>query len=260
MNKQKLDAWLYPNKDEVKDYFLKQWEHPYRSTIKFCEWLNNFNIFNVVGCAKNICDIGCGAGANAYYLSKQYPNLCLTGIDISPYLILLAKKQLDIKNKHLYNFEKTEITYKTGDLYNLSPKIKNNFYGVIMFQVLSWLPEYKKALTQISKLTPQWIAFSCLMNDSLVECEIKTKDYSRTDQGEYQEKYYNIYSIEKVKNLLYSLGYKQFYWTPFEIDIDIKKDEKNKGMGTYTQKMKTDERIQISGGLLLNWNFILARK
>jgi SAM-dependent methyltransferase len=266
MIKQRLDEWLHPDPNEVKEYFLKQWTHPYRSTEMFCEWLDNFGILDTVGCAKNICDIGCGAGANTYYLANYYPNLCLTGIDISPYLIKLAKKEQsewEKVNKHTFN----KIRYRVGDIYNLSPKLKNNFYGIIMFQVLSWLPEYEKALTQISKLNPEWISFSCLMNDSLVECEIKTKDYSRISKGKHQEKFYNVYSIPKVKQHLNSLGYKKVSYTPFEIDIDIPKDPENQGMGTYTQKLDNNDhsytggdRIQISGGLLLNWYFVLARK
>jgi SAM-dependent methyltransferase len=257
MNKQQLKEWLHPTKKEINNFYLQQWKEPYRQTIKFYEWLDNFNVFNVTGCAKNICDLACGAGSNLYYLSQQYPHLCLTGIDISPKLINIAKKQLVIKNKNI--IDKTEITYKIGDIYNLSNKLKNNYYGITMLQTLSWIPEYQKAFKQMAKLNPEWIAFSCLMNDSLVECDIKTRDYSRTDI-KYGERDYYIYSNEKMKKVLYSLGYKQFNYIPFEIDIDIPKNLNNKGMGTYTVKTENQNRLQFSGGLFLNWHFGLAIK
>ncbi len=42
-------------------------------------------------------------------------------------------------------------------------------------------------------------------------------------------------------------------------DIDIKKPEKA-GLGTYTERLENGKRIQISGGLMLPWYFIVAYK
>jgi trans-aconitate methyltransferase len=247
---QRKDEGLNPDPDEIKNYFLRQWDSPYRSTELFCKWLESFNVFNA---GNIICDLGCGAGSNSYYIWNKYKDLTLYGIDISPLLINLAKEQSQKK-------EASVIKYEVGDLYDFPPKYVNQFDGILLFQVLSWLPEYENAIQKIVKLNPKWIAFSCLMNDSLVECEINIKDYSRNKTGNYQEKYYNVYSAERVKNLFNSLGYNTFKHKKMEMDMDIPEDKTNKGMGTYTKNLENGERIQISGGILLNWKFAIAMK
>ena len=63
----------------------------------------------------------------------------------------------------------------------------------------------------------------------------------------------------KIKELFNGLGYKKFDYRPFNIDIDIKKPEKA-GLGTYTERLENGKRIQISGGLMLPWYFIVAYK
>jgi len=250
MKKQRVDEWVNPDPGEIDSYFLKQWDTTYRSTILFCKWLN----YNGYGLLENpnfnrVCDLGCGAGSNTYYLHKNFPKLKVQGIDVSPTLIKLAKQQVKKRQAN--------IKYSQGDLYNLPIGYKNKFDGIILFQTLSWLPEYKQAIKKIINLNPKYIAFSCLLNDSLVESEIHIKDFSRTEHGEYQEKFYNIYSIEKIKQLFNQHNY-TFYCEPFKIDIDIPRNPNNKGMTTYTQTLANKERAQISGGLLLPWHFALA--
>ena len=65
--------------------------------------------------------------------------------------------------------------------------------------------------------------------------------------------------LPKIKELFNGLGYKKFDYRPFNIDIDIKKPEKA-GLGTYTERLENGKRIQISGGLMLPWYFIVAYK
>jgi len=247
---QRKTEWLNPDSSEIESYFLGQWNQTYRNTIMFYEWLNNIGLLNP---NQTICDLGCGAGSNTYYLWKNYDNLKLLGIDLSPKLIDIARDESKKRNAN-------EIIYEIGNLYNLSNKYKNKFDGVIMVQVFSWIPDGYVVIKKITNLNPQWIAFSCLLNDSLVETEIRTKDYSRTEHGNFQEKTYNIYSIERIKKMFLDLGYDDFNIRPFEIDIDIDRNKDNKGMGTYTQKLDNGKRIQISGGILLNWYFVAVRK
>jgi hypothetical protein len=62
-----------------------------------------------------------------------------------------------------------------------------------------------------------------------------------------------------IEQFLADRGYRDFRYTPFEIDIDLPKPQK-KVMGTYTEKLADGRRLQISGPLLMTWHFISARR
>jgi hypothetical protein len=132
--------------------------------------------------------------------------------------------------------------------------------GVVSFQTLSWLPEYKMPIEKMIELRPKWIAMTSLFFDGDVNCTIIVHDYTTPLGGKpYRESYYNTYSIRLVRELFAKLGYSDFKFMPFEIDIDLPKSE-TRGMGTYTEILQNGRRIQISGPLLMNWYFILARQ
>src|SRR5690349_3240131 len=76
---QRLDEWTT---NFNKDYFDRQFKNPYRSTVKFCDWLEEMTVFNAKSSLK-ILDVGTGKGANVYYMAKRFERLSLTGIDIN---------------------------------------------------------------------------------------------------------------------------------------------------------------------------------
>ena len=45
-------------------------------------------------CDKTIWEVGCGTGHNLHILAKEFPNARLTGIDISPDMLAIARKKL----------------------------------------------------------------------------------------------------------------------------------------------------------------------
>lgn len=54
-----------------------------------------------------------------------------------------------------------------------------------------------------------------------------------------------------------TLGYQNFEYMPFEIDIDIPKTD-SMDIGTYTVKTVEGKRIQISAGLMMPRYFVVA--
>jgi hypothetical protein len=112
----------------------------------------------------------------------------------------------------------------------------------------------------MTNLEPEWIAATSLFYDGPVDAVVKTYDYSRPlQEADHTEKFYNIYSLERVSRFFNGKGYDKFEFYPFDIDIDLSRPKKC-GMGTYTERLESGQRLQISGPVLMSWYFILARK
>lgn len=132
-------------------------------------------------------------------------------------------------------------------------------YYLFTLRPESWLSikDYKKTIKNIIKIRPDWILITSLFYNGPVDTKIQIKDYSRKmNNKNYRKSHYNIYSIQKFENLF--SGYYIDKCVPFEIDIDLKKN--SDGMGTYTEKLESGKRIQISGPLMMPWYTILLKK
>lgn len=249
--KQRITEWMELDPQSL-EYHQKQFKEPYRSTVKFCDWLE------IQGCITpqarlNILDIGAGAGANIYYMNERFPNAKFWGIDINDQLVNLG-------NYHMENTQKENCKLEVGNLYDLDTKYKNAMDGIISIQTLSWLPDYKTALEKMMDVQPSWIALTSLFFDGKVNCHIEIEDYTiKIDGQSCRDSFYNVYSLDLVRSLFEEHGYEDFRYVPFEIDIDLSKPN-TKGMGTYTEKLDDGRRIQLSGPILMPWYFVLAQK
>lgn len=244
--------WLESTKTRHLEYYTRQIEKPYRSTISFCQWLETLGLLS-----KNrediIADIGAGAGGNIYYMARKYKKSTFVGIDINPTLV-------EIGNKYFKESGQCNCKLLEGDLYALDKCHIGKYDGIVSYQTLSWLPDYKLAIKKMVELKTGWIAITSLFYDGDVNCKIIVQDYTIPLAGKpYQEAFYNIYCLRLVQELLAKYGYSKFSYKPFEIDIDLPKP-KTTGMGTYTKKLANGKRLQISGPLLMSWYFILAKK
>ncbi|MEJ2650183.1 MAG: class I SAM-dependent methyltransferase, partial [Sedimentisphaerales bacterium] len=190
---------------EYQKYHESQWDKPYSSTIKFCDWLDELRVFNPNDSLR-ICDVGSGGGANLYYMAKRYPNFLFKGIDINPNLVVWGNKQL--KSRFINN-----ASLEVGDLYDFPQKYKDNFDGIVSLQTLSWLPEYRTPLEKMISLNPQWIAITSLFFDGEVNCKIEIEDYTQPLSGKpFKEAFYNIYPIKLIKELFIQRGYSKFMY------------------------------------------------
>jgi ubiquinone/menaquinone biosynthesis C-methylase UbiE len=250
MMDQRLDEWT---KNYNNDYFERQFKTPYRSTVKFCDWLEELKVLNPQTKA-NIVDIGTGKGANLHYMNQRFPNCTYLGMDIN-------KDFIDEGNKAIEKENLSNCHLEYGDLYNLDlAKHANKFDGIISYQTLSWLPEYETALEEIIKLNPKWITLSSLFYDGLVDCKIEVKEFhSPEDEASFKTSFYNIYSLPRIKHFFATKGFKTFKYSPFEIDIDLPKPD-HSNMQTYTQKLMDGKRQQMSGPVPMSWFFIYAEK
>lgn len=230
-------------------YHLRQFDKVYRSTEMMVQWLEDSGAgYFKTGEPQYICDMACGCGANLAYLASKYPETRFLGIELEEKLVLEGNKRLSFSNAQIIQ----------GDWFQLDRSLTNKFNGIISFQTLSWLPGYKEPLRCLADLNPEWIAISSLFYEGDVDYFIEVNDYTE-NESDYKELRYNIYSLVRIKKCFESLGYKKFEYIPYDIDIDIEPVNKM-GRGTYTRKMADGKRIQISGGMMMPWYFIVASK
>lgn len=229
------------------DYHTKQFQNIKRSTVQFVSWLDTKVSFE----RKRILDMACGAGANTFYLSALYPNTSFIGMDFDQDI-------LELRNNMCL---RGDVEFTQGDWYNLEKKWIDFFDGIISFQTLSWLSDYREPIEHLCELNPEWIALSSLFYEGKINYYIQVDDHEEQFDGWGKDgkSYYNIYSLPLVKELFYEHGYTNFYCKNFEIDMDLPKPNSYR-MGTYTIMTADQRRMQISGALLMPWYFVLATK
>ena len=234
------------------DYHDRQYANPYQSTINFCDWLVEIGAIG----AENIriCDLGCGKGANLYYMSKRFPHCSFVGLDIDEQLINDGRK---IMQKNAVD----NCSLSVGDLHRAGSYFnKGEFSGIISLQTLSWLQGYEKAFDAIISLSPRWIAITSLFYDGPIEAKIVVTEFDISQKGDVKKAlFYNTYSLPLVRQYFFDRGYRQFKYIPFEIPIDLPRNKDGR-MQTYTEKIIDGRRLQISGPLLMNWFFIYVAK
>lgn len=246
---QRTDEWI---KNYNTDYFDRQFAAPYRSTVAFCNWLEELKILNPDSTTR-LLDVGTGKGANIFYMANRLKGVEYVGVDINPSFVKEGNEILKAKN--IYPRCQLEV----ADVYNFDKKYVGKIDGIISYQTLSWLPDFRTPMKSMASLNPNWIGITSLFYDGNVNCKIEIDEYNHSINEKPKKTFYNIYSLSLVKQFMANLGYNKLIYIPFEIDIDIPKPD-HTIMGTYTEKLENGGRIQRSGPLLMNWYFILALK
>lgn len=246
-DEQRKDEWENLDRDGLK-YHTAQWETPKRSTLAFEQFIKP-----ALSKAKNVIDMGAGAGAATAYIASQNNSVHFTGFDYSAQLVKLGNQIT--ANKKIENLD-----FEQGDWYNLN--LTKTYDGCISLQTLSWLPDYEAPMAEIfQKINPDFVAVTSLFYEGDITCRIEVNEHSRNDL----KGFYNIYSLPAVGRFCAKHGYRLKTYVPFEIDIDIEKPSNVNVMGTYTEgivdkKTGQQRRIQISGPLLMSWYMLLIEK
>lgn len=233
-------------------YHDRQFTDPYQSTIAFCDWLVELGAMTDAG---RICDLGCGKGANVYYMARRFAQHEFLGVDIDEPLISAGRDFL--ARKAVPNCD-----LAVGDLHAAGKQFHcGEFDGIISLQTLSWLPGYEKAFDAMVSLAPAWIGLSSLFFDGPIEARtvITEFDLSASQGTSRRSLFYNTYSLPVVRQYLFERGYRYFRQRRFEIQIDLPRSAEPK-MQTYTETTADGRRLQISGPLLMSWYFIYAAK
>lgn len=236
--------WLQGDEKELA-YHLDQYNNPkeYSKYLikKFTEWRLDKK-------TNSVLDLGCGAGAVTYYFAKENPQISFVGLDINP-------KYIDFANNH----KVSNTSFEVKDFKDLKSEI-GYYDGIMCLQTLSWISNYNRIVNAMIKLNPKWIMITSLFYDGPVDAKIIIKDYSRSmGKYNYRSSHYNIYSIDKFDNMINKKGYKIVRKEPYIFPFDLPKPQSS-GMGTYTEKVSEDKRIQISGPILMSWYTLLIIK
>jgi SAM-dependent methyltransferase len=229
-----------------RQYHLSQFDHPYRSTVRFCEFLDRHQEQTQ---GDLIVDCGCGCGANLYHMARHWPQSQFLGVDIDPDLIELGKEHC----------QETGVELVEGDIIKIDRRLTSGReyqqLGVVSIQTIMML-DWRECFQAFLQLEPDWIAVNSIFYDGPVDF--------RTNITEYDEEHrvlrnfnYNICPLPLLEELLSKNGYRVLA-EKFEIDIDLPRPE-HKLVGTYTVD-SSEGKLQFTGAMFLPWYFVLARK
>jgi ubiquinone/menaquinone biosynthesis C-methylase UbiE len=155
--------------------------------------------------------------------------------------------------------EKFNVTCNVGDIYNLALD-SDSCDLVICWQTLSWLdkPEFAlRELLRICKPSGLILASSLFNLNHDVDVYSKVIDHTRASSGLDMSYDYNTYSLRTVQEWLSRLV---AYFKIHEFSIQVDLSHAGRGIGTYTVKLETGNRLQISAGMLLNWGILEVNK
>ena len=225
-------------------YHLSQYETQKDSTIRFAEFIRHYVKDN-----QKIIDLGTGAGAALCFLASAYKNTSFLGIDLDLDLIEKAK-QICARN---VNGER--VSFQTGNILDLREFGTPSPQGVISLQTLSWLSDFKPPMEQVfNVLQPEWVAITSLFYEGSISANTVITEHKRE-----RKTFYNTISLPEFEEFAVSNGYSVDKYEKHNINIDLPKPSDSDFMGTYTRVFSTDsgeERLQISGPLLMNWYFV----
>lgn len=199
-------------------------------------------------CFKNkeikISDIGCGGGKASYYLNQIYTKANYYLADYNEKAISIASEINDGEN---FNF-------KVGNIYDL-PYEDNFFDLTVCLVVISFIDDAEKAINELIRTTKKKgrIIISALINFEH-DVDLLTQVLDKTRESSKDNLYltYNTFSKTTFEGWISSqIETIKFY------KFITKKDfiYEGKGIDTYTVNTEK-EKIQLAGGMKLNWGFI----
>jgi hypothetical protein len=110
------------------------------------------------------------------------------------------------------------------------------------------------------RIKPEWIVLSGLFYKGDITVKSLITEYEKNSR----QVCYNTYSIPEINRFCVTNGYHVKKALPFNIDIDLKKNDNINILGTHTEKIlttgKTIKRLQISGPILMNWHVIIIKR
>jgi ubiquinone/menaquinone biosynthesis C-methylase UbiE len=96
--------------------------------------------------AKNVLEVGCGVGAQSEILLRRFPNVHLTGIDLSPV-------QLDVCKNHLESLSWTKDRYNVLQMDASHMEFESNSYdGAFLCWVLEHVPDPRRVLSEVRRV------------------------------------------------------------------------------------------------------------
>jgi ubiquinone/menaquinone biosynthesis C-methylase UbiE len=194
-----------------------------------------------------VADIACGGGGASVHLALLLKNAKFDLYELSTVALKIASKTILERKINANVF--------SGDIKALPAILENKYDIVVCLQTLSWLESIEKSLLELVRITKPGgrIYCSSLFNiNHDVDLETFCTDHSRLSSANHRLKY-STYSKSTIGKIL---NERVLSWKihPFDIGIDLQ--NRPIGLGTYTLTLKNGQRIECSGGMILNWGFL----
>lgn len=189
-----------------------------------------------------IADIACGGGTLAHHLAGIFPTALFTLCDMDHAALDLAR-ELNGNSRFKYVHD---------DINTLAAIEDGSFDLVCCWQTLSWLNNPEAAVEQLVRITSPGgrIYASSLFNlQHDVDIRARVQDHTRQGAAATHWYEYNTFS-ERTVDVWLNGKVRSHALHPFSPGIDIVNS--TKGLGTFTVPTPTG-RLQVSGGLLMNW-------
>lgn len=230
-------------------YHERQWQRCYDSSRAFFDFLDARGVLTA-GPGQRVVDLCTGSGANLYWLLQRHPHLDLTGVELHQDLVdfgnaAFAERKLA-----------SQARLMAADIYNLPAQDLKPANGVIALQTISWMPDEAGFIKACASLAPDWIALTGLMIEGAFTYRTLVNDHRHPEHGVTA---YATFSLDYLRGLFADAGYRVDAVEPFEISIDLPRPT-TPVPGTYTEKTEDGRRLQMSGALYMNWQFLLARR
>jgi trans-aconitate methyltransferase len=109
----------------IGDVWAAEWRRTDRSLANLSSRLNAAILAAAPRDSGGVLDIGCGAGATSLALAAARPDLAVTGIDLSPALVAIARERVPRASFHVADAAQDEV--------NVRPDLIVSRHGVMFF-------------------------------------------------------------------------------------------------------------------------------
>jgi SAM-dependent methyltransferase len=228
-------------------YHTRQFDQAYRSTVLLTDFLRD-----TVGRPDGeALDVGCGAGANIFHLSRAFPSYRWTGVDLAGDVTFpLGRPRLRQAG--------LEVELIQGDFSRLSELVnRRRFDLVLCLQTLLAIRRFEPVLEQLLTVTKGWLVVSSLFSEFDVDVFTEAIDYTRAP-GAQRGWRFNVYSLRRFGDLCRAHGARAIVDRRFDIDIDLPRPTTG-GLNTYTEKREDGSRMQFTGPIFQPWRFVAVR-
>lgn len=197
-----------------------------------------FKAANIVG------DIACGGGTLSHHLARINMNAKFVLVDALDEGLHISKEFNSCYGERFQHYK--------NDMYSLD-FYDDTFDVAFCWQTLFLLDDAEAALSELLRVTKPGgkVYVSSLFNlDHDLDIYSKFYDFTRNSGKNGMPTNYNTYCSLTVSNWLKS-KVASFTLHKFTPNIDLNYD--GRGIGTFTRRVDGGDRVQISGGMLMNW-------